>query len=594
MPPTPDNPKGYFESRKLQRFHDLVLADLGSAWDDWRAIEAPRRQGPGVGDLFARAVELLNSEFLHSHGFVLKDPRVCRFPGLWLDVFKACSVLPLVVLAYRHPLEVAGSLARRDGMTLEKALLIWLRHVLDAERFSRGKRRSALDMNEVMADWRTAMGRVGVQLGIDWSPAIATDADAVDAFIDENLRTIRASSGADTVPAPLLALALETYAAMGELCAAPDDGAVMAALDAVAARFDSFTAEVGRGSRTTVAEEVAIDAEAARVAALAGPRPAGMIADPTNRRLTLVSRLNADRLAWLTEVVEEMARTLAVQQGQLAQLAGSIGDHEAPDRKPLAFLEPMSQHAASMEATLSGLSISVAETSSSLDRVTAVLEELRLGQDVTLREASVQREMLIDAWTETGDRLSGLVAAVGPSQARLLADQGLAIRQAVEQALAAVLAQSAGQEGRIAELVARAKGLFDNAERRIDAGDRAIAHLATPWSEISGRLAASARALAASDAIVARLTGETDVLRRDRDAIADQLKAADIGLANAIAEAERHRSERETCEAALLDVLERHAVLGRRCEELERRAIEAERQPRWIGLMSRFRGGVKE
>ena len=40
MGPAQDNPKGFWESQVVTAFNDRLLAAAGSAWDDWRALDA--------------------------------------------------------------------------------------------------------------------------------------------------------------------------------------------------------------------------------------------------------------------------------------------------------------------------------------------------------------------------------------------------------------------------------------------------------------------------------------------------------------------------------------------------------------------------
>lgn len=608
MPSTPDNPKGYFESRKLQRFHDLVLADLGSRWDDWCSIDEARSHSPGADDIFARAVELLNSEFLHAHAFVLKDPRVCRIPGLWLEVFQACAVAPYVILPFRHPEEVAGSLARRDGMAMDKALLIWLRHVIDAERLSRGCLRAALDMDEVLADWRGAFARIGEQLSADWNQEMAAAGAAIDAFVDPGLRSVRRAPEAQ--PGLLLGLARDAYAAMVALRSDPQDVAAITALDGIGSRLDSLAALIDAGPGVAPAVEPGLVAEAARIAGQIGARPAPAIVDPVARRLSLVAALNADRLAWLTETIDDMARAGAVQRAQIAELAGREpaaleavaawrGQSEAAQtellarlnsagagigqelKRQLAVLDPLFRHAASVEAAVSGLSSGAADMSSALHRVSAALDEQRRGHEHLLRESSAHRDALAQDWSRTGEGLRNLIADAGGTHARLLADQGAAIRQAVEDALAAVRSEGAGEERRMEALVARAEALFGEARRGLDQRDASAAHLAQPWADVAARLAAAEAEAVGQAAQVQALKGE-------RDALAERCAALEADLAAATADAASRQVEQETCEAALLDVLERHAALERRFEELERRIGGGE--PRRGALIRRLTG----
>ena len=64
----------------------------------------------------------------------LKDPRLCRLMPLWWRCLPRSGSTPRYLLALRHPLDVAASLAVRDGISAAWRPAAWLRHVLDAER----------------------------------------------------------------------------------------------------------------------------------------------------------------------------------------------------------------------------------------------------------------------------------------------------------------------------------------------------------------------------------------------------------------------------------------------------------------------------
>jgi hypothetical protein len=34
----PDNPRGFFESEKINLFNDRILTECGTNWSDWRAV----------------------------------------------------------------------------------------------------------------------------------------------------------------------------------------------------------------------------------------------------------------------------------------------------------------------------------------------------------------------------------------------------------------------------------------------------------------------------------------------------------------------------------------------------------------------------
>jgi hypothetical protein len=134
----PDNPAGHWESPEIFALHDAFLEAIGSSWDD------PRPIPPGAFDTAAAAScqvsirRLLERDFAHTRLFVEKDPRLCRLAPLWRPLLDELGVRTFAVLPQRHPLEVARSLAQRDGIAQHQALANWLIDTLTAERHTRG------------------------------------------------------------------------------------------------------------------------------------------------------------------------------------------------------------------------------------------------------------------------------------------------------------------------------------------------------------------------------------------------------------------------------------------------------------------------
>ena len=65
---------------------------------------------------------------------LIKDPRQCRLLPLWTALFEQRSYQVDVVLAVRQPEPVAASLVSRDQLPLDRALVLWVSHTLEAER----------------------------------------------------------------------------------------------------------------------------------------------------------------------------------------------------------------------------------------------------------------------------------------------------------------------------------------------------------------------------------------------------------------------------------------------------------------------------
>lgn len=207
------NSKGFWEHASINALHERLLNHLGSAWFDARSLPDNWWQETNVISFQEELVELVRGDFSNEALWAVKDPRLCRLLPLWLQVLPQLAVNPSYLLMLRHPAEVAASLCKRDGMSLPHALLLWLRYVIESERYSRHLPRVIVVYEDLLTDWRTTMCQVESQLHlglhIDNGLAVAQ----VDEFLESKLRHHVAT------PLPnrdetLLGLAIETYDAL--------------------------------------------------------------------------------------------------------------------------------------------------------------------------------------------------------------------------------------------------------------------------------------------------------------------------------------------------------------------------------------------
>ncbi|MCF8719361.1 glycosyltransferase [Nitrospina gracilis] len=168
LPRTPSNDPEHWESKVIMALNDAILESGGSFWHDWERFNPGWRDSPLVDVFRARARDALLREFGDSPLFVLKDPRICRLLGFWLETVQEMKITPVVVSPIRNPLEVAASLEVRDGIPPSISKLLWLRHVLDAEAASRGHRRIFLRYDDLLVEWQTVTQRLGRRLGLSW------------------------------------------------------------------------------------------------------------------------------------------------------------------------------------------------------------------------------------------------------------------------------------------------------------------------------------------------------------------------------------------------------------------------------------------
>ena len=67
----------------------------------------------------------------------------------------------------RNPLEVAASLATRNGFSREKSLLLWSSYMIAAERDTRDSLRVFVSYERLLGDWRAHLTRIEEGLGLN-------------------------------------------------------------------------------------------------------------------------------------------------------------------------------------------------------------------------------------------------------------------------------------------------------------------------------------------------------------------------------------------------------------------------------------------
>jgi hypothetical protein len=252
----PSNPKGHFESIGIVKIHDEMLSALHSRWMDVRPIDPSLLQSDVAAGFKERLLAALSKSFGRQSLFVLKDPRICRFLPLWESVLHLYGAEPRVVLPIRNPLEVAKSLRARDSMPLPYGLCLWLRHVLDAEAFSRHLPRVFVDYPELLRDWEQTVAGLCRQLQISLPRKTKGDKTG-PAFLDENLRRQVASADELTARYGSRSWVAAAYEAFGALIRDPHDAQAMQALDRVRTGFHEATALLGQ-SAWDIAEQYAV------------------------------------------------------------------------------------------------------------------------------------------------------------------------------------------------------------------------------------------------------------------------------------------------------------------------------------------------
>jgi len=188
MPAGKGNESGHWESLAVYEAHEQLLTALGRRWDDFREMPVDWIAHPQAQQCANSIRRFVADELAGEPLWAVKEPRLCRLLPLWPQALSGLPVRLTAVIMVRNPLEVAASLARRDGMAYGHAFLLWAQHLLEAERASRGMPRMIVQYDDLLADWRAVTTAMASQLGYSWPQSAGDTHDEIALFLSPQLR----------------------------------------------------------------------------------------------------------------------------------------------------------------------------------------------------------------------------------------------------------------------------------------------------------------------------------------------------------------------------------------------------------------------
>lgn len=162
-----DNDLGYWESRRLIEFHEVLFWRIGTRMLEGRPVPEAwfdSAQARQAEDELASIVAEEWSDAPAGSCWLVKDPRICRLMPLWRRALARTGRRVSALVSVREPAEVAASLARRDGFPRADAERAWLEHVVLAERHSRDLPRAIVSFDMLLRDWRSVVRRAAAVL----------------------------------------------------------------------------------------------------------------------------------------------------------------------------------------------------------------------------------------------------------------------------------------------------------------------------------------------------------------------------------------------------------------------------------------------
>lgn len=166
LAPGEDNPKGFWEDKDFERLNREIFECLGASWDrltPFTPEECARLGSAGFAD---RAATLLSTKLPPSGTFAFKHPRTAKLFPFWREVFLRGPQETCYLLAVRHPLSVAESLNKRDGMDKIYGSLMWLGHIIPSLDLPSGCPAMVSDYDLLIANPEAELRRIAKEFNL--------------------------------------------------------------------------------------------------------------------------------------------------------------------------------------------------------------------------------------------------------------------------------------------------------------------------------------------------------------------------------------------------------------------------------------------
>ena len=328
MPANPTNPAGHWESDAICAFNDRLLSEAGSFWNDWLPIHSDWSRSCTYRHNLSAAGDLVRSEYGDAGLFVLKDPRICRIAPFWYEALELQKLSVLTLIPLRHPLEVSASLHKRDGIHPAIGQLMWLRHVVEAERASRGRRRVFSHYDDLLADAVGTADKVADGFGIVWPRSRIAFANDAQNFLSPEFRHHVQTSLDDLLP-----WASEVYAVLCRWAQEGEQQSDYAKLDEIRDGFNCGGANfvphvIALTSAQSALRTLQADAETSARQSDAAAEHASQLAD----QLAIVGASEADLRATLTQAESRVAIVEVENKTIREELLASHNDLERTTR----------------------------------------------------------------------------------------------------------------------------------------------------------------------------------------------------------------------------------------------------------------------
>ena len=240
------NEKGFFENSLLVNMNDRLLDESLFSWDHPLALTLAKDQQSHLSAYQDEAKLIIEKDYRGKALWGMKDPRTSLLLPFWRKTFKGLNVSANFILMLRHPMEVFGSLKKRDGFSLQKAMHLWLNYTLSSYFGSLDEPLVILKYEDLLNNPETCAKKIFETFSLGELDSVASQG-----FIDKKLQNQHSL----TVPNGRLAdLAMTVYLELGK--SVIDHNAVVKASEEYQAYLHSLSSVLVEHLNAVKKEEV--------------------------------------------------------------------------------------------------------------------------------------------------------------------------------------------------------------------------------------------------------------------------------------------------------------------------------------------------
>jgi len=169
------NPKGHFENYNIYELNKKILANADSSWDS-HDFDISQLDSLSIRQYIDQAKSIIKQDFSFIEYFTIKEPRMCLLFPIWQTALEELNITVRPLLIFRNPMEIALSLQKRNGFSLEKGLILWMHYSLQAEYHSRNYQRTFISYDDLIYKTPQILKEIEDFLSINLSETIRKEA----------------------------------------------------------------------------------------------------------------------------------------------------------------------------------------------------------------------------------------------------------------------------------------------------------------------------------------------------------------------------------------------------------------------------------